>query len=165
MKKEKIISGLLICSSCCFGKVSFTPSQNTSIDEQSKVLLTEEAISPRLKILEKKPAFGTRISVVSNELQTDSHSIDQIEDDYDYKPETIPPFIEKAMTWLAEAQHEDGTWEQGQVQGNKSGTLMRCREIRQPLHLQQWHFLDQDTLPKKVNTDRWLKKRRKLWLR
>ena len=113
MKKEKIISGLLICSSCCLGKSVSPPSQNSSIDEQSKIQLTEEAISPRLKILEKKPAFGTRISVVSNELQTDSHSIDQIEDDYDYKPETIPPFIEKAMTWLAEAQHEDGTWGAG----------------------------------------------------
>ena len=95
MKKEKIISILLICSTCCLRESVSSPSQNSSIDEQSKIQLTEEAISPRLKILEKKPAFGTRISVVSNELQTDSHSIDQIEDDYEYKPETIPPLYIK----------------------------------------------------------------------
>ena len=53
MKKEKIISILLICSTCCL-RESIHPNQNSSIDEESKIQLTEEAISPRLKILTKK---------------------------------------------------------------------------------------------------------------
>ncbi len=113
MKKKKIISGLLIYSSCCLGKSVLPPSESAGIDTESQILIFEKTESPRLKILTKKPAFGSRISVVSTELQSDSHSIDQIDDDYDYKPETIPPFIDKALGWLAEAQHKDGTWGAG----------------------------------------------------
>ena len=66
MKKEKIISGLLICSSCCLGKSVSPPTQNSSIDEESKIQLTKEAISPRLKILTKKPIIPSEKEVELN---------------------------------------------------------------------------------------------------
>ena len=113
MKKKKIIYGLLIYSSCSFGKSVIPASQSVLPEEESQILLSDESQVPRIKFLTKKPAFGSRISVVPTSQQTGAHSIDQIEDDYDYKPNTVPPFIEKALAWLAEAQHEDGTWGAG----------------------------------------------------
>jgi hypothetical protein len=32
------------------------------------------------------------------------------DDDYDYKPETMPEFVKKSLDWLAQAQHDDGGW-------------------------------------------------------
>ena len=110
---KKIVCSLLVCSSCCFGKSIQPPEIKADNQSDLQIQVTEEENTPRIKILTKKPAYGSRISVVPTSQQTGAHSIDQIEDDYDYKPETIPPFIEKAMTWLAEAQHEDGTWGAG----------------------------------------------------
>ena len=113
MKMKKIVCSLLVCSSCCFGKSIQPPEIKTDNQSDLQIQVTEEENTPRIKILTKKPAYGSRISVVPTSQQTGAHSIDQIEDDYDYKPNTVPPFIEKALAWLAEAQHEDGTWGAG----------------------------------------------------
>lgn len=111
MKKKKIIFGLLIYSTCCFGKSD--PQQQKKTDVQPETQAISDRKTSREYILSKKPIYGSRVSVVATDHQTGAHSIDQIEDNYDYKPDTIPPFIEKALNWLAEAQHEDGTWGAG----------------------------------------------------
>ena len=67
----------------------------------------------RAELLRSEADFGTRIRAVDSAGQTGDHAIDQIEDDYDYKPETVPAFVNKALDWLAQAQHDDGTWGAG----------------------------------------------------
>ena len=64
-------------------------------------------------MLKKSPAFGDRVRSISAEQQGGSHAIDKIEDDYEYKAETIPEFVNNALDWLAQAQHDDGTWGAG----------------------------------------------------
>ncbi len=60
--------------------------------------------------LRRSSSFGSRIRGVGEVQQTAAHAIDKIEDDYDYKPETTPEFVSKSLVWLAQAQHDDGSW-------------------------------------------------------
>ena len=75
---------------------------------------TRKASKLDLRILSKgESPFGSRIRSVGSVEQTTEHKIDQIDDDYAYKAETIPPFVNKALDWLAQAQHDDGSWGAG----------------------------------------------------
>ena len=122
--KTKIILAWLALGSAAHlasGKsLSLTPTQ---IDQSTDV--TIESATPviaksgskkksvRIDLLKKSPAFGDRVRSISAEQQTGTHAIDKIEDDYEYKAETIPEFVNNALDWLAQAQHDDGTWGAG----------------------------------------------------
>ena len=67
----------------------------------------------RIDLLKGSPAFGDRVRTISAEQQTGAHAIDKIDDDYEYKAETTPEFVNNALDWLAQAQHDDGTWGAG----------------------------------------------------
>jgi hypothetical protein len=69
--------------------------------------------SVRIDLLKESPAFGDRVRTISAEKQTGAHAIDKIDDDYEYKSETTPAFVNKALDWLAQAQHDDGSWGAG----------------------------------------------------
>ena len=63
--------------------------------------------------LRSSSSFGSRIRGVDEVQQTAAHAIDKIKDDYDYKPESTPEFVNKSLDWLAQAQHDDGSWGAG----------------------------------------------------
>jgi len=109
MKNKKLILLSSLVATACFAK-SIAPETAEAV--KSKKIKLDPA-EQRIELLTQKPAFGSRVSALTSEQVQGEHKIDQIEDDYIYEPESIPPFIEKALEWLAEAQHEDGTWGAG----------------------------------------------------
>ena len=123
MKTKTILACLALGSTACLtsGKSLSLPQaqidQNTDIAIESAppVIAKSEGKkkSVRIDLLKKSPAFGDRVRSISTEQQTGAHAIDKIEDDYEYKAETIPEFVNNALDWLAQAQHDDGTWGAG----------------------------------------------------
>lgn len=123
MKNKTILACLALGSTACLtsGKSLSLPQaqidQNTDIAIESAppVIAKSEGKkkSVRIDLLKKSPAFGDRVRSISAEQQTGTHAIDKIEDDYEYKAETIPEFVNNALDWLAQAQHDDGTWGAG----------------------------------------------------
>ena len=123
MKNKTILACLALGSTACLtsGKSLSLPQaqidQNTDIAIESTppVIAKSEGKkkSVRIDLLKKSPAFGDRVRSISAEQQTGTHAIDKIEDDYEYKAETIPEFVNNALDWLAQAQHDDGTWGAG----------------------------------------------------
>lgn len=123
MKNKTILACLALGSTACLtsGKSLSLPQaqidQNTDIAIESAppVIAKSEGKkkSVRIDLLKKSPAFGDRVRSISTEQQTGAHAIDKIEDDYEYKAETIPEFVNNALDWLAQAQHDDGTWGAG----------------------------------------------------
>ena len=123
MKTKTILACLALGSTACLtsGKSLSLPQaqidQNTDIAIESAppVIAKSEGKkkSVRIDLLKKSPAFGDRVRSISTEQQTGTHAIDKIEDDYEYKAETIPEFVNNALDWLAQAQHDDGTWGAG----------------------------------------------------
>ena len=109
MKKKKLILLPFVIATACFAK-SIAPQTLESI--KSKKIKVDSA-GQRIELLTTEPAFGSRVKALSSDQLKGEHEIDQIEDDYNYKPESIPPFIDKALEWLTEAQHKDGTWGAG----------------------------------------------------
>ena len=123
MKNKTILAWLALGSTACLtsGKSLSLPQaqidQNTDIAIESAppVIAKPEGKkkSVRIDLLKKSPAFGDRVRSISAEQQGGTHAIDKIEDDYEYKAETIPEFVNNALDWLAQAQHDDGTWGAG----------------------------------------------------
>ena len=157
MKNKKLILLSSLIATACFAK-SIAPETAEAI--KSKKIKLDPA-EQRIELLTQKPAFGSRVSALTSEQVQGEHKIDQIEDDYIYEPESIPPFIEKALEWLAEAQHEDGTWGAGSssrqnvrdphaVQGDPATTAFSAMA-----------FLRSGHTPKKENIKRLSGKQRK----
>lgn len=109
MKMKKIIILSVIMTTGCLAKSITTATAQTIKSKKVKL----DAAEQRIELLTTEPAFGSRIKVLGSDQLKGEHEIDQIEDDYTYKAGSIPPFIDKALEWLAEAQHEDGTWGAG----------------------------------------------------
>ena len=83
------------------------------ITQEPKLQTRTPSEAEMIDALRRTSSFGSRIREVSGSSQTSAHAIDKLEDDYDYKAETIPPFVGKALDWLAQAQHDDGSWGAG----------------------------------------------------
>ena len=123
MKTKTIVTWLALSSTACLasGK-SLSPSRaqieqgaDIAISSASPIIAKAKGKKKpiRIDLLKESPAFGDRVRTVSAEKQTGAHAIDKIEDDYEYKAETTPEFVNKALDWLAQAQSDDGSWGAG----------------------------------------------------
>ena len=111
-----------VATSFCLAENKVVDLYDKSMQEDSPVLLakvsqSQSKVVPGLDTsrldLKRSSSFGSRIRGVDEVQQTAAHAIDKIKDDYNYKPETIPEFVSKSLDWLAQAQHDDGSWGAG----------------------------------------------------
>ena len=123
MKNKTILACLALGSTACLTSGKSLSLPQAQIDQHTDIAIESgppviaksegKKKSVRIDLLKKSPAFGDRVRSISTEQQTGAHAIDKIEDDYEYKAETIPEFVNNALDWLAQAQHDDGTWGAG----------------------------------------------------
>ena len=123
MKTKTILAWLALGSTACLASGKSLSPPRAQIDQNSDIAIESappviaksegKKKSVRIDLLKKSPAFGDRVRSIGAEQQTGTHAIDKIEDDYEYKAETIPEFVNNALDWLAQAQHDDGTWGAG----------------------------------------------------
>ncbi len=128
MKTKTIVTWLALSSTAYLASGRSISPPSAQIEQEPSVAIPALAISSaspgiakvegkkksvRIDLLKKKPAFGSRVRTISAEQQAGAHAIDKIKDDYKYKSETTPAFVNKALDWLAQAQHDDGSWGAG----------------------------------------------------
>lgn len=123
MKTKTIVTWLALSSIASLASGKSLSPPRTQIEQGADIAISStppviakakgEKKPARIDLLKKSRAFGDRVRTVSTEKQTGAHAIDKIEDDYEYKAETTPEFVNKALDWLAQAQHDDGTWGAG----------------------------------------------------
>ncbi len=126
MKTKIIVTWLALSSTAYLASGRSISRPSAQIAQEPSVAIPALAISSaapvtpegkkksvRIDLLKKKPAFGSRVRTISAEQQAGAHAIDKIKDDYKYKSETTPAFVNKALDWLAQAQHDDGSWGAG----------------------------------------------------
>ena len=124
MKKRitTIALAAAVATSFCLAENKVVDAYVKSMRDGSPALLTKVSKSERKTIpaldaarldLRRSSSFGSRVRGVGEVQQNAAHAIDKIKDDYDYKPETTPAFVSKSLDWLAQAQHDDGSWGAG----------------------------------------------------
>jgi hypothetical protein len=128
MKRKIIVIWLALSSTAYLATGRSISRPSAQIEQEPSVAIPALAISSaapvlgkvdpkkksvRIDLLKKSPAFGDRVRTISSAKQAGGHAIDKIKDDYEYKAETTPEFVNKALDWLAQAQHDDGSWGAG----------------------------------------------------
>jgi hypothetical protein len=128
MKRKIIVIWLALSSTAYLATGRSISRPSAQIEQEQSVAIPALAISSaapvlgkvdpkkksvRIDLLKKSPAFGDRVRTISSAKQAGGHAIDKIKDDYEYKAETTPEFVNKALDWLAQAQHDDGSWGAG----------------------------------------------------
>lgn len=113
MKTRAIIIALAAATATSIGwtdRRSPVTKDNLEIapaDTQDGPGSAQEARKDKPRDTLRDPAFGSRIKAVDQGAVPDVKVKDT---DYQYKPETMPEFVNKALDWLAQAQHDDGGW-------------------------------------------------------
>lgn len=113
MNTRIAIIGLVSAATASIGwtdrKLS-VPSDGIEIAQASPKEDARGISETRKEILEAKireSAFGSRIRAAD---QATVPEVKVQDDNYDYKPESMPEYVDKALDWLAQAQHDDGGW-------------------------------------------------------
>ena len=130
MKKRIITIGLAVAATACIGwadrKLSL-PSDGIEIAQACPKKDARGVSETREEILKAKireSAYGSRIRAANRATVPEVKVKD---DNYDYKPGSMPEYVKKSLDWLAQAQHDNGGWGGGASSRsrNPSGSSLR----------------------------------------